>query len=104
MCDQCGARHLAGWTHRILGEVALETNPAQVVPQFEKSIAIFRETKGENELALAYSGLGRYHKGHANVVEAREYLTRALEIFERLGTLLEPDKVMEELAELPEEG
>ena len=30
------------------------------------------------------------------------YLTKALEIFERLGTLLEPDKVRKELAELPE--
>ena len=33
--------------------------------------------------------------------EARRYLTDALEIFERLGTLLEPDKVRKELAELP---
>ncbi len=36
-----------------------------------------------------------------NVEEAREYLTKALEIFERLGTLIEPDKVKQELAELP---
>jgi hypothetical protein len=33
--------------------------------------------------------------------KAREYLTKALEIFERLGTLIEPDKVRKELAELP---
>jgi len=33
---------------------------------------------------------------------ARRYLTQqALEIFERLGTLIEPDKVRKELAELP---
>jgi len=31
-------------------------------------------------------------------------LTDALEIFERLGTLIEPDKVREELAGLPETG
>jgi len=36
------------------------------------------------------------------VADAREYLTKALEIFERLGTLIEPDKVREELAELPQ--
>jgi hypothetical protein len=29
------------------------------------------------------------------------YLTQALEIFERLGTLIEPDKVQKELGELP---
>jgi hypothetical protein len=33
-------------------------------------------------------------------VQAREYLTKALEIFERLGTLIEPDKVKKELASL----
>ena len=48
--------------------------------------------------------MGRYHKQQGNVEEARKYLTKALEIFERLGTLIEPDKVREELAELPETG
>ena len=32
--------------------------------------------------------------------QAREYLTKALEIFERLGTLIEPDKVRKELDDL----
>jgi len=31
---------------------------------------------------------------------ARLYITDPLEIFERLGTLIEPDKVRKELAEL----
>jgi hypothetical protein len=35
------------------------------------------------------------------VAEARDYLARALEIFERLGTLIETDKLRAELAELP---
>jgi hypothetical protein len=35
------------------------------------------------------------------MAQAREYLTRALAIFERLGTLGEPDKVRQVLAELP---
>jgi hypothetical protein len=35
------------------------------------------------------------------MVQAREYLTRALEIFEYLGALGEPDKVRQALAELP---
>ncbi len=33
-------------------------------------------------------------------IAAREYLTKGLEIFERLGTLIEPDNVRKELAEL----
>ena len=45
--------------------------------------------------------MGRYHKQQGDTQQAREYLTKALEIFERLGTLIEPDKVRKELAELP---
>jgi tetratricopeptide (TPR) repeat protein len=59
--------------------------------------------KAENELALAYAGYGRLHRQQGNITQAREYLTQALEIFERLGTLGEPDKVRQALAELPAE-
>jgi tetratricopeptide (TPR) repeat protein len=104
IANRCGARYYVGWAQRLLGEIALKTNPAQAVPHFEKSIAIFLEIKAENELALAYAGYGRHHKQKGQIAQAREYLTKALEIFERLGTLIEPDKVREELAELAEEG
>jgi hypothetical protein len=53
---------------------------------------------------MAYAGHGRLHKQKGQTAQAREYLTKSLEIFERLGTLIEPDKVREELAELVEEG
>ena len=59
------------------------------------------EGLAENELALAYAGYGRLHEQQGNIEQAREYLNKALEIFERLGTLIEPDKVRKELAELP---
>ncbi len=101
VAEECGMRYLLGWTHRLLGEVALKTNPAEAAMHFEKSISILQEIKGENELALAYSGYGRFHKQQGNTKQAREYLTNALGIFERLGTLIEPDKVRQELAELP---
>ena len=102
MAERYGIRYELGFAHRLLGEIALETNLAQAAPHFEKSIAVFREIKAENELALAYAGHGRLHKKQGQVAQAREYLTKALEIFERLGTLIEPDKVREELAGLPE--
>ncbi|MCI0526857.1 MAG: tetratricopeptide repeat protein, partial [Nitrospira sp.] len=75
-------------------------DPPQATSHFEKSISILREIKAENELALAYTDYGRFHKQQNNILQAREYLTKALEIFERLGTLLEPEKVKRELAEL----
>jgi tetratricopeptide (TPR) repeat protein len=84
-----------------LGKIALETKPTQAVSHFEKSIAVLQEIKAENELALAYAGYGRLHKQQGQIAKAREYLVKGLEIFERLGTLIEPDKVREDLAGLP---
>jgi tetratricopeptide (TPR) repeat protein len=100
LAERCGANVHVGLAHLVLGLVALETNPAQAAPCFTQCIEIFREWKTENFLALAYAGMGRYHKQQGNTELAREYLTKALEIFERLGTLIEPDKVREELADL----
>ena len=90
-----------------MGEIALTTNPTQggpplAAPHFEHSIAILQQIKAENELALTYAGYGRLHRQQGHMAQARDYLTRALEIFERLGTWLEPDKVRQALAELPE--
>ena len=102
IADSCGARYCLGFAHRLLGESMLKTNPTQAVPHFKKSIAIFREIKAENELAMAYAGYGRLNKKQGEIAGMREYLTKALEIFKRLGTLIEPDKVRKELAELSE--
>ena len=99
--NRCGAKWYQALAHRFLGEITLQTDPHEASPHFEKAISICKEIKAENDLALAYSGMGRYHKLQGNVDQAREYLTKALEIFETLGTLIEPDKVRKELAELP---
>jgi tetratricopeptide (TPR) repeat protein len=101
IAERCGARYYIGWSHRFLGEIALKVNPAQAVSHFEKSIAVLQKIKAENELALAYAGYGRLKKQQGQFAPAREYLTKALQIFERLGTLIEPDKIREILAQLP---
>ena len=102
VAERCGTKFYIGWAHRLLGEVALETNFSKALPHFEKCIAIFKGIKAENELALSYAGLGRLSKKQGDTVQAREHLSKALEIFERLGTLIEPDKVKKELADLPD--
>jgi len=102
IADRCGARYYLGWARRLLGEIALRDNPDQSASLFEKSIEVLQEIRAENELALAYVGYSRFHKHNGRVDRAREYLILALEIFERLGTLIEPDKVRKILAELPE--
>jgi tetratricopeptide (TPR) repeat protein len=100
IAERCGARYFVGFAHRLFGEITLKNNPAQAAFHFEKSMAVLQEIKAENELALAYAGYGRLHKQQGKVEQARKYLTKALEIFERLGTLIEPDKVRRELAEI----
>jgi tetratricopeptide (TPR) repeat protein len=105
LASRTGMKFYASWMRRLLGEIALERNPEQVTepfaaPHFEKCIAEFREIKAENELALAYASHARLHKAQGRPAEARDYLIRALEIFDRLGTLIEPDKARSELAAL----
>ena len=95
-----GMKFHIGSAHRLLGEVAMHTDLAQAALYFETSIAMLRDIHAENELALAYAGYGRWHAEQGDMAQAREYLTRALAIFERLGTLGEPDKVRQALAAL----
>ena len=101
IAKRCESRFYFGSAHRLLGEIALNTEPSAAASHFEKSVSVLEEIKAENELALAYSGYGRHHKQQGNIGQASEYLDKALEIFERLGTFMEPDKVRKELAELP---
>jgi tetratricopeptide (TPR) repeat protein len=102
-----GMKFFKGSTHRLLGEMAMTINPSQIdkrfaASHFEKSIAALREIQAENELALAYKAYGRLHAQHGEITHARAYLTQALEIFERLGTMGEPEKVHQALATLSE--
>ena len=100
MAERCGARYYVGFSQRLLGEIAMEEDPAQAALYFGKSIAVLQKIRAENELAHTYAGYGRLHKQQNKIDQAREYLRMALEIFERLGTLLEPDKVKETLVKL----
>ena len=104
LADRCGARHYYGLAHATLAAIALETDPDGAAAHFGESIAVFRETKAENDLALACAGYGRLHKRQGRAAEARRYLGEALDIFERLRTPVEPDKVRRDLAELPGSG
>ena len=101
IAERNGMKFHIGSVHRLLGEVALHTNPVEAAPHFETSIATLHAINAENELALAYAGCGRFHAQQGRITEARDCLTRALAIFERLGTLGEPDKVRQSLAALP---
>jgi tetratricopeptide (TPR) repeat protein len=103
IADRCGARYYIGCVQRLLGEITLKADPDRAATHLEKSIDMLQEIRAENELALAYACYGLLHKQKGEIARAREYLTNALEIFERLGTLIEPDKARKELTGLPED-
>lgn len=95
-----GMKYYLGRAQRLLGDVNVETNPGGAKALYEESIYILRETGARNEMAMAYAGYGRLCRRQGARARAHEYFTKALEIFERLGTLIEPDRVRAELAEL----
>ncbi len=94
-----------GCARRLLAELSLLTNPEQqeeplAAPLFEESIDVLREIGAENEMGLALAGCGRLRR-LGDVESARVLLTEALRIFERLGTMHEPEDIARELAALP---
>jgi class 3 adenylate cyclase/tetratricopeptide (TPR) repeat protein len=103
--ERCGMQFFLGCAHRLLAEAHLSSaSPRDEVHRVEvhlaSSIDIFSKIHAQNELALAYTAYGRLFKRQGRLTEAREYLSRALELFERLGTLGETDEVRQEVAEL----
>jgi len=103
LAERCGSGVYVGLAHGVLGEVALQFKLTEAGAHFEKSIALAQRAKARGTLAIRYSGMGRFHKQQGNAEQARDYLMKALELFEGLGTLIQSDMVRNELAELPEE-
>ena len=92
---------------RLLAEIALKTDASEhgvepAAARLEESLGVLREIGAENELALAHVTGGRLCVRQGRRAEAREHLRRALETFERLGTIQGPDEARGMLAELEE--
>jgi tetratricopeptide (TPR) repeat protein len=102
LAERMNMKPWIGFAHRILGEIAIKTTPDKAEDHFDKSLGIYTMIGAENDLALAYAGYGRLHRHKGDIAAAREYFEKALRIFDRLGTLIEPEKVREILAKLPE--
>jgi predicted ATPase len=108
IAERCGLRFFLASARRLLGEIALSdpTTEGRRLAQdhFSHSIDLLQEIGAENELALAYSGYAQLFRQSGDAGTAREYLTKALQIFDRLGTLIEPGRVRAELAQLEQHG
>ncbi|HSE82955.1 MAG TPA: tetratricopeptide repeat protein, partial [Thermodesulfobacteriota bacterium] len=66
----------------------------------EDSIRILKKVGAKNELAKSYLSLGRLYKEKGERDKAKKYVTQALHIFEKLGTLHEPEKAKKVLEDL----
>jgi class 3 adenylate cyclase/tetratricopeptide (TPR) repeat protein len=95
---RAGMKFYSGSMHRLMGEIVLAKNPDQSAEplagaHFEESFSLLSGTKAENELALAYAGYSRFLKARRRSGEAADYLRRATQIFDRLGTMVEPERL-----------
>jgi hypothetical protein len=99
----CGMKFYEGCAWRLFGEVALAEGGeglSSAARHLEKSMATLEPLGAENELALAWAAYGRVCQRLGERSVARDYTTRALATFERLGTRLEPERVRRTLAEI----
>lgn len=102
LAEPCGWKWFEGRARRCLGEAALHGgSEREAETHFLKSLSILDSIGAENEAALARVALGRLRVKQRRWPEAHRYLTEALETFERLGTLIEPEGVRQALAALP---
>ena len=103
--ERCARRRLSSFDLEVEETILLLLNqqaPGATITPHEVSQHLERSGWQSIEEATLMSARRLAQQG--KVEEARKYLTDALQIFERLGTLLEPDKVRKELADLPAAG
>lgn len=83
---------------RFLGEAALHGgSEKEAEGHLLQSLSILDSIGAENEAALARAALGRLRLRQGRWPEARRHLAKALQTFERLGTLIEPERVRQHL-------
>jgi tetratricopeptide (TPR) repeat protein len=100
LAERTGMRYYLGSALRLLGEVTAdadtsESGLARAADHFERSIQTLTAIRAEHELARAYVGYGRLHRRLGAETEGRRYLTEALELFTRLGDIIDPGLVRE---------
>ena len=100
--EPCGMRYFAAVAKRLMGEVEMAVGGEHLpsaADHFQASIAAFEAMGAENELALAWAGYGRLKAKLGDLDAAHTYATRALHVFQRLGTNVTQDEAVWLLAE-----
>jgi len=92
--ERGGADYLTARAHRMLGVLeAASGRPAVAIAHLDRAIEVAGRTGSEERTPLAFGERGRLLRG----VEGRSDLERALAIFTRLGTRVEPERIRAEL-------
>ncbi len=90
-----------GNIHRVLGNAYLqESSPASALTHLEQSVTILRELKQEFDLGTALYDYAQALAQSGQTTVAREQLSVAMELFERLGLPREQDRVQTALDRL----
>jgi class 3 adenylate cyclase/tetratricopeptide (TPR) repeat protein len=96
--ERVGAGYLTARSHRTMAAIdAAAGAETAALSHLDRAIEVAQRTGSENELALALASRGRLLLDSTG----RGDLERALAIFNRLGTLVEPDRIRAELAVTP---
>jgi hypothetical protein len=90
-----------GIAHRVLGESLAHEDPDAAETHLRRAHSIFEQIHARNDLAktLVAQALVEVRRGAPG--QARRLLDEAAGIFERLGTIDEPDRVRAALRSLP---
>jgi tetratricopeptide (TPR) repeat protein len=85
-----------GSARRLLGEVIAQLDPTpegwdRAARQFENARALLGRIGAENELALTYARYAHLLRGRGDHPAADRYRSLAGDIFDRLGTIADPD-------------
>jgi tetratricopeptide (TPR) repeat protein len=90
-----GYHHLAGVAERLLGQCLLADSPEEAARHLEDGARILDRVGAQNDFAKALVAQADCARRRGDAGGARELLQRALDIFDRLGTLDEPARVRE---------
>jgi class 3 adenylate cyclase/tetratricopeptide (TPR) repeat protein len=84
-------------SQRLFGELLIAEDLAAAAGHLDAAARTFEELGARNEFARALATRGELLRASGDVLGARATMTRALAIFEELGTLDEPSRVREAL-------
>jgi predicted ATPase/class 3 adenylate cyclase len=102
VAERTGAPFYVGTGYRLLADVALSQDAeafwSEASSDLGRAIDVLRPIGAENELGFALASQGRLWRRLGRESDGRARLEDALSVFERLGTLEEPDRLRSELA------